>query len=144
VYPSRRGDHVKRFTVEEALAALPEVALHVQRMVDARAALLAAEHPSSRFAGAVRTNGSGPAHKRTPEDVERADELRGTLMAEVEAIERLGVVVKDVDSGLVDFPAAHPVSGDPVYLCWQLGEETIGFWHPQDAGFAGRKPLPFS
>ena len=135
---------MKNFTLEEALAALPEVALHAQKMVDARVALLEVERPSSRLEGAARTNGSGPAQKRTPEELSQAEQLRKALVSEVDAIEALGVLVKDVDSGLVDFPASHAVTGEPVFLCWKLGEDTIGFWHEQDAGYAGRKPLPFS
>lgn len=135
---------MRTFTIEEALAALPDVARLAQRMVDARSALLEAEHPSSRLAGVARTNGSGSAHRHAPEDAERIERLRAALMTEIEAIERLGVQVKDVDTGLVDFPTVHPTTGETVLLCWRLGEETIGFWHEIDAGFAGRKPLPFS
>ena len=113
-------------------------------MVDARAALVAAEGPTTRRAGVVRSNGSGPAHDSTSEGAGEVEELRSALMAEVEAIELMGVIVKDVDRGLVDFPAVHPVSGESIFLCWHLGEETLAFWHEQDAGFAGRKPLPFS
>ena len=135
---------MKNFTLEEALEALPEIALHAQRMVDARVALLEAEQPESRLTGTARANGSGPAQKRTPEEVSRAEQLRQDLRSALDAIEGMGVLVKDVDTGLVDFPSLHTVTGEPVFLCWQLGEESIDFWHAQDTGFAGRKPLPFS
>lgn len=58
----------------------------------------------------------------------------------VEAIHELGGLVKDLDRGLVDFPARR--GGEDVLLCWQLGEETIEHWHGVEEGFAGRKPLP--
>ena len=54
-------------------------------------------------------------------------------------IHELGAVVKDLDDGLVDFPAR--VEGEEAFLCWRLGEEEIGYWHGLDEGFAGRKPL---
>ncbi len=57
-------------------------------------------------------------------------------------IEQTGCVVKDLDQGLVDFPAM--VNDEQVYLCWKLGEKCIGFWHRMDEGFAGRKPLDSS
>ncbi len=130
--------------MEEALAALPEVERHARRMVDVRAALLEVEQPASRLAGTVRTNGSSASHGMSRDDADRAAELRTELMQAIDAIEQLGALVKDVDTGLLDFPAVHPDSGDSVLLCWQLGEDTIGYWHEENAGFAGRKPLPFS
>jgi hypothetical protein len=54
-------------------------------------------------------------------------------------IRQLGVEIKGIDSGLVDFPAE--VDGRPVLLCWQLGEESVQYWHEEDAGFAGRQPV---
>jgi hypothetical protein len=52
----------------------------------------------------------------------------------------LGVMVKGLDTGLVDFPGE--IDGRPVLLCWQLGEDKVRYWHEEDAGFAGRQPLP--
>jgi hypothetical protein len=54
-------------------------------------------------------------------------------------IRQLGVQMKGIDSGLVDFPAE--VNGRSVLLCWQLGEESVQYWHEEDAGFAGRQPV---
>ena len=55
-------------------------------------------------------------------------------------IEQLGVQMKGFDTGLVDFPGE--INGKPVLLCWQLGEESVLYWHDENAGFAGRQPLP--
>ena len=55
-------------------------------------------------------------------------------------IRQLGVEFKGFDTGLVDFPGE--MDGKPVLLCWQLGEESVQYWHEEDAGFAGRQPLP--
>jgi hypothetical protein len=61
------------------------------------------------------------------------------LMFLLQQVRELGVVLKDVERGLCDFPFMK--DGRVVYLCWQLGEETIGYWHDVEAGFAGREPL---
>jgi hypothetical protein len=57
-------------------------------------------------------------------------------MAQLQA---LGVVVKDLDRGLIDFP--HRREGREVYLCWEYGEERIDYWHETDSGYSGRQPL---
>ena len=64
-----------------------------------------------------------------------ADDVR-TALADLAA---LGVECKGLDVGLVDFPAT--IDGAPAYLCWQLGEPTVAWWHRRDAGFAGRRLL---
>jgi len=61
------------------------------------------------------------------------------LVEIINRIQDTGVLVKDVDVGLVDFPSL--VEGEEIYLCWKLGEERIAFWHGVDEGYAGRKPL---
>ncbi len=79
-------------------------------------------------------------------DYEGAARLRADLnrvVAKVkEAIDQIqatGCIVKDLDSGLVDFPSV--IKDEEVYLCWRLGEDRIRFYHRQDEGFAGRKPI---
>lgn len=61
------------------------------------------------------------------------------LMLLINQIKEMGVLVKDVDKGLCDFPYMR--QGKVVYLCWQLAEESISYWHDIEAGFAGREPL---
>jgi len=61
------------------------------------------------------------------------------LMFLINQIREIGVHLKDVDKGLCDFPYMR--QGRVVYLCWQLGEESIGYWHDIEAGFASREPL---
>ena len=72
-------------------------------------------------------------HKQEKEDGERI------LQQTVREIEQLGCVIKDLGIGLVDFPCR--VGDREAYLCWRLGEPSIGFWHSPDEGFAGRKPI---
>ena len=61
------------------------------------------------------------------------------LMFLINQIKELGVLLKDVDKGLCDFPYMR--HGKVVYLCWQLDEESIGYWHDIETGFGGREPL---
>ncbi len=61
------------------------------------------------------------------------------IHAILEEIAEFGVILRDVATGLCDFPALR--EGRPVYLCWRLGEGEVGWWHPRDAGVAGRRPL---
>jgi len=61
------------------------------------------------------------------------------MAADVARIDELGLTLRDIERGLVDFPAL--VSGRQIWLCWQRGDRTIGWWHSLDTGFAGRLPL---
>jgi hypothetical protein len=61
------------------------------------------------------------------------------MQATVARIDGWGIALRDIDTGLVDFPAL--VSGRQVWLCWRLGESTVGWWHTIDEGFASRRPL---
>jgi hypothetical protein len=67
------------------------------------------------------------------------DRLAQQIKAALEQIESTGCVVKDLDMGLIDFPSRF--NGEEVFLCWRVGEDRIRFWHRQDEGFAGRKPI---
>lgn len=53
--------------------------------------------------------------------------------------EELGIVLRDISSGLVDFPAER--DGEPIYLCWRRGENRVDHWHDRESGFAGRQPI---
>jgi len=61
------------------------------------------------------------------------------IMKRVERIQQMGVLIKDLEKGLCDFP--FMLDGRMVYLCWKLGEDEIGWWHETDTGFGNRKPL---
>jgi hypothetical protein len=69
----------------------------------------------------------------------RMQGLIDQMAAGVARIDALGLTLRDIERGLVDFPAL--VSGRQIWLCWQLGETTIGWWHGLDTGFDGRRPL---
>src|SRR6516225_2080973 len=61
------------------------------------------------------------------------------LTSLIHQIQEMGVLIKDVDKGLCDFP--YMKDGRMVYLCWQMGEDSIQYWHDVETGFAGREPL---
>lgn len=88
-----------------------------------------------------KMRGNGHSHIQQYQALrERIGELRADIEARLQAITDLGVLVKDIESGLIDFPSRR--EGHEVYLCWRLGEgERIGWWHEVEAGFAGRQPL---
>lgn len=74
--------------------------------------------------------------------VKKKQELNAAVSNYYEAIEQLeatGVVIKDVEQGLLDFPSKR--FDEEVWLCWKVGENEIKFWHAKDEGFMGRKPL---
>ena len=130
----------RTFTPDEANAALAEVRPLVERMVAAREVLLDAQRRQAELVARVASNGGG----LTPPDVAaaaaEAQQASTELVAVVEELHGLGVQVKDLDRGLVDFPCLH--RGRVVLLCWELGEDEVAYWHGSDEGYAGRKPLP--
>jgi hypothetical protein len=129
----------RMFTPEEANALLPRVRPLVEALVERRADLLAVRARQAEVASVVGGNGGGldPA---VPAGLERAAaEAEQRLEETIAELTGLGVVVKDLDAGLVDFPSLR--DGTPVYLCWQLGEERVEWWHGLDEGFAGRAPI---
>ena len=130
----------RTFTPEEANEALVRVRPLVERMVAARRTLFDAQRRQAELVARVASNGGG----LTPPDVSavaaEAQQTSAELVAVVEELQGLGVQVKDLDRGLVDFPCLH--RGRVVLLCWELGEDEVAFWHGADEGFAGRKPLP--
>lgn len=131
------------FTPEEANGALERVRPLVETLVEHRRELLRAGSALGAVRGTVAGNGGSLDPEHVAALQEKTESLAATLAATVEELDALGVQVKDLDRGLVDFPAQHPESGESVLLCWELGEESIAYWHGLEDGYAGRKPLPF-
>jgi hypothetical protein len=127
------------FTVAEANALLPTVRPIVERLVEHRRELGAALGRRRQLGRLTGTNGGGFS-PRLPADVDTAVERAAEGIKRcLEELTALGVQVKDLDTGLVDFPSVR--DGEEVLLCWRLGEEEIAWWHTLDGGFAGRQPL---
>ncbi len=123
--------HERHYSLEEASALLPRVAELLATMRRARDRLGDAEAREALEA-AGQSNGGGEPGKLVSEGFL---ELREAMLE----LRGLGIVLRDLDRGLVDFPALR--DGREVYLCWEEGEPEIGFWHEPDAGFGGRRPL---
>jgi hypothetical protein len=117
---------VRVWTVEEANEALPRVGELVEQIRAARVTLRSGS-PNGRS----RSNGrSGRSGGDAREPIRRAVE---ELMSE-------GIVLRDPERGLIDFPALSP-SGRRYWLCWVVGEPEVAWWHWEHTGFAGRQPL---
>jgi hypothetical protein len=130
----------KTFTLAEAQTLLPVLESLVRKAQSAgsRAAALEVEMQqlSQRIflSGGMHVNIAAAARRRA--EREKALQDVKDSLAEIDAI---GVQVKDLEQGLLDFPSL--VDGRTILLCWKLGEKEIAFWHSPEDGFAGRKPL---
>lgn len=120
------------FTLDEARAALPEVKALMARVQRARSALMQMSPDLWPMLQKAALNGG---NREASAALLHFRELEHN----VKAILALGVIVKDVDSGLIDFLGMR--SGREIYLCWRYGEEEIAYWHDLHTGLAGRQPL---
>jgi hypothetical protein len=123
----------KYFTPEEASALVGEVEKRLREVaVASEAVARLTEDVETR----AREDVSLLEFVETKKDLNRA---LTELHRAVGYLEELGCVLKDVDHGLVDFPAKR--FGEEVWLCWRLGETRVSYWHGRREGFSGRKPL---
>ncbi|HEX2723744.1 MAG TPA: DUF2203 domain-containing protein [Gemmatimonadaceae bacterium] len=127
----------ERFTVEDANRTLPLVRRIVGDVV----------RDYWRWQEKIREFEEVAANRKPGDlntDADRLESEAQQLAADIEGymseIRELGVEMKGLDTGLVDFPGQ--IDGRRVLLCWQLGEETVQYWHEENAGFVGRRPLP--
>jgi len=127
----------RTFTPDEANSALRQVRPLAERMVEVRRRLTELEDEQREVVRIVAGNGSGEGvgDARTPEFAKLARELQEII----DELTLIGVQVKDVDSGLVDFPAVR--EGESVLLCWRVSEPAVEWWHGLEDGFAGRKQV---
>ena len=129
------------FTPDEANALLPDVREAAETLVGHRRALVEANAKRAHLASQIAGNG-GDFDPQEPRELEEVLQREAEAVGHaIERLEGLGVLVKDADRGLVDFPALRE-NGEEVLLCWHVGEDEIAFWHGLEEGFAGRKPLP--
>lgn len=128
------------FTPRDANEALETVRPLVEEMVARRGTLREAATRRAELARLVAGNGGGVDAGDFATLDEEATREAAEIARLVSRIQELGVLVKDLDRGLVDFPAWR--GDEEVLLCWELGEDEVGFWHGLEDGYAGRKPLP--
>ena len=131
---------MRHFTAEEASGALTEVRPLVERMVEQRRLHVEALERQEELEGHIRGNGGGIPPAELADTAAEVERLARELAKVVDEIAALGAEVKDLDEGLIDFPALR--RGETVLLCWKLGEDEIRYWHAVEDGFAGRRPLP--
>lgn len=128
------------FTVAEANALLETtIRALAEEMVSRRREILALEQARSELVGRAAGNGAHIEPGRLGEIDDKLRRQRDALARCVLKIQGEGVQVKDVDQGLVDFPAR--LAGDDVLLCWHVGEPEIAWFHGAEDGFAGRRPI---
>ena len=120
------------FTVEEANALLPTLQEILADVATHREALREKAPHMEPILRAVTENGGGRAGSEYGVEAYK-------LYIAIERIRQLGVVLKDLEMGLLDFP--HEREGRVVFLCWHPPEDSVMFWHDLDAGYAGRQPL---
>jgi hypothetical protein len=120
------------FTVEEANAKLQEIRPLMEEIQTIREKILKQQPDAWPLVEKTAGNGGSLAASRLVIDFERLDRL-------VHRIQDSGAILKDINLGLIDFPAWRKEHA--VYLCWQYGETDLAYWHEIDAGFAGRQPL---
>ncbi len=130
---------VRYFTVEQANAALAEVRPLAETMVAQRRAFLEAQARREQILVDIAGNGGGIPPSELAEAAEDEERLSATLAEAIDRIQALGVLVKDLDAGLLDFPSLR--EGEAVLLCWRVGEDAVRYWHGVDEGFAARKPV---
>lgn len=123
--------HQRHFSREEANAALETLRPLLQRLRDAKDLLTDAEAHEA-LSDAAPGNGGGEAGVQVGESFL---EVRRLLAA----LQESGIVIRDLDRGLIDFPAL--IEEREVYLCWELGEDAVDHWHEIEDGFPGRQPL---
>ena len=128
------------FTADEANQALEEVRPLTEELVAHRRALVDLQERQSALTTRIAGNGGNVEPHELQNVQEELDEQVAGIARCVARIHEVGGLVKDLDDGLVDFPAKR--HGEDVLLCWRLGEDEVGFWHGLDEGFSGRKPLP--
>ncbi len=128
-----------QFTLDEANALVPWLEETFQRLAQQRQEHLALQERLTGLLQRRESNGPAGGNEELTEAQEGVDRLARQLEDGVEEILDRGIIVRTVDTGLVDFPSQR--EDREVYLCWIRGEERIDFWHETDRGFAHREPL---
>jgi hypothetical protein len=130
------------FTVAEVEDLIPSLEQIFTDVLQLRAGLRQVEEKLDRAGVKMSREDLLESDGGSPEVRQAKAVFRGfyeALSDELDNIRELGGEVKDLDSGLVDFPGRR--GSEEILLCWKLGEKHIGFWHPVDAGFSGRRPI---
>jgi hypothetical protein len=125
------------FTLEEARALLPEVRAIAEAMRERKLAFDQRARVIKQAGQQAGGNGHGPREALAAQS--QAEQLVQEIQERMQRLAEMGVEVKGLDEGLVDFPSER--EGRVVYLCWRIGEPDIMYWHELHAGFRGRQPI---
>ena len=110
-----------------------------ERLVALRARMRELSESQGENILAIGGNGVGYAASDLNAARAELEELAEQVASAVRELDSLGVVVKDLDLGLLDFPGLR--AGEEVELCWRVGEDAVEYWHSLEAGYRGRKPI---
>ena len=128
------------FTLAEARALLPSVGRMIREAVQAKSRYQEAEQYLHNLGQRILMQGGMSVDTTVAESWKaQRDSNAHTLKNSLEKVEEAGVVVKDLDIGLLDFPTLY--RGEEVYLCWRMDEADIAYWHGVHEGFAGRREI---
>ncbi|MCC6832983.1 MAG: DUF2203 domain-containing protein [Thermoleophilia bacterium] len=131
----------RTYSLRGADAIVPEISVVVQRLRDLRDEVALAQDAYRRRESSPEPGADGPAED-DPELVRLRLRTRGLvdqMQADAAWLDERDIVLRDIATGLVDFPAE--ADGQPIWLCWRLGEASVTAWHARDEGFAARRPV---
>jgi hypothetical protein len=129
----------RHFTPREANEELALIRPLVEELVAHRREHRRLAEDRRELGTKIAGNGGGIDPEEAVALEQAAERERVAVARCVNEIHGRGAIVKDLDAGLVDFPARR--HGEEILLCWRLGESEVAHWHPLDEGFAGRRPL---
>ncbi len=121
------------FTPDQANEILPEIKRRFNKIIDKRNEIIIIQNELNSIIG------ENQSFKIFFNKKQELNKTISSLYKEIEEIEDLGILIKSLDEGLLDFPSKR--FNEEVWLCWKLNEEKIRFWHGKNEGFIGRKPL---
>ena len=128
------------FDIDAANEALTEVEPLLATLADQRAELIRLrDRALAAHSSASGSGSAGDDREETQLIRLRMQGIIDQMAAAVARIDGLGITLRDIERGLIDFPAV--AGGRQVWLCWQLGESGIAFWHDLETGFGSRRPL---
>ena len=130
----------KFFSLQEAEDCIPRIETWLRTAIEERKDAVEAEQELQEVGQRIQMSGGMEIQPAKVAGYRARKDVSVRRFKEaMESIENSGCVIKDLDVGLIDFPAKR--GSDEVYLCWKLGEARIEFWHGTDEGFAGRKRI---
>lgn len=136
---AERDTEKKIFTLEEAERLLPQLKMIVSGLIENRRSAVQTGERLIQIQEQIKQNAASVNATEMVNMQTELDFLVKVINDGLDAIEQLGAQPKDLDIGLIDFPAI--LDGREVLLCWKYGEDSIRYYHSYEEGFGGRKPL---